>query len=130
MILLLLVRAVLLLSFDFSAAFPSMARAFLWEVLSAYGLGAQFLHAIQLLYEDQIAIITVGGVQSEPFSVLSGVRQGCPLSVVLFDLGADCLLRHFLTKLRIGEPGKTTWRNSWRLPQIPQPSPCGLSLIA
>eukprot|EP00959_Pyramimonas_sp_CCMP1952_P358877 7514469-Pyramimonas_sp.AAC.1 len=46
-----------------------------------------------MLYQNNIAIISLGGRTHGEFCMASGVKQGCPSSMLLFVLAADPLLR-------------------------------------
>ena len=71
---------------DFEKAFDSIHQESLW-ILRAYGIPAHFVDLFKLFYEDYTS--TVG--QSDipiAFRVMSGVRQGCVMSSLLFNLSA------------------------------------------
>lgn len=88
-----------ILLFDFKAAFPSMSHEFMWETLQAIGLPAQYIRALQQFYRDNKHQIRTRRGILESVVVRSGVRQGCPLSPLLFALCADILLREISTVL-------------------------------
>ena len=75
-----------LISLDQSKAFDRVSHQFLFKALKAYGFGPQFIQWVQLLYTDISSSVLVNGFQSEPFSVLRSVRQGCSLSPLLYVL--------------------------------------------
>jgi hypothetical protein len=79
--------------FDFRAAFPSMSHDFMWDTLIAIGLPEEFVNALKCFYRSNRHFIKVGGKYFPSVLVRSGVRQGCPLSPMLFALCADILLR-------------------------------------
>ena len=79
--------------FDFRAAFPSMSHEFIWDTLLAIGLPGQYISALKLFYFNNKHFFQVDGKLLESVTVYSGVRQGCPLSPLLFALCADILLR-------------------------------------
>ena len=79
--------------FDYEAAFPSLSRDFTMECLSRLGLPANLLQAIRALYHNNLHILKMKGHLCESFTASSGVRQGCPLSPLLFVLCVDVLLR-------------------------------------
>ena len=85
------------LSFDFSAAFPSLAHTFLWEALRAAGIPQHIITAIKGLYKDNKHWLKLKGGVFPSVEVRSGVKQGCPLSPTLFLIAAEPILR-FLKK--------------------------------
>jgi hypothetical protein len=82
-----------LMLFDFKAAFPSMSHDFMWDTLLAIGLPPAYINMLKLFYTDNNHTLCLGGQDFPSVVVRSGVRQGCPLSPLLFALCADVLLR-------------------------------------
>ena len=70
-----------------------MDHAFLLAVLRQLGLGDGFLRWVQLLLMQTQAAAAVGGSLSRPAFFAAGVRQGCPLSPLLYLCLAQALLR-------------------------------------
>ena len=89
--------AILLL--DFKAAFPSMSHDFIWDALRAAGIPTQFVSVIKMFYFNNRHKLKVKGKLFDSVSVESGVRQGCPLSGVIFAVCADLLLRRIQSTL-------------------------------
>ena len=85
-------RAALIL-FDFAAAFPSIARAYLWLVLSAIGISQDVVLALKALYASNHHYLSFCGVLLYAFCGAAGVRQGCPASTSLFVIATDPILR-------------------------------------
>jgi hypothetical protein len=75
-----------LILFDFQAAFPSLAHDYLHEVLCHLGLPGESLNFIKALYDCNRCVISCQGGRA-------GIRQGCPLSPLLFVVVVDMLLR-------------------------------------
>jgi hypothetical protein len=71
---------------DFTKAFDSVPRDQLWQRLSSLGVQGRMLRAVQALYANTTFRVKIAGDLSAPFPVLRGVRQGCPLSPLLFGL--------------------------------------------
>jgi len=82
-----------LILFDFKAAFPSVAPAFLRASLSAIGLPEHAINLIDALYHQNRCNISHQGQLYKGFDMLCGVRQGCPISPLLFAASVDVLLR-------------------------------------
>eukprot|EP00959_Pyramimonas_sp_CCMP1952_P438645 9183199-Pyramimonas_sp.AAC.1 len=79
--------------FDFRAAFPSIDQSFMLELLAWIGLPPFLLRFVTGLYRDNMCQIVVAGHRFAGFALSAGVRQGCPLSPLLFAIVADLLLR-------------------------------------
>ena len=78
--------------FDFKAAFPSIAPEYLFEALRHMGLPQNAINFVTSLYDRNMCQVSYKGQQYEGFGMTSGVRQGCPLSPLLYAIAADALL--------------------------------------
>ena len=68
---------------DFEKAFDSVEHAALWEVLEKQSVPEQYIYLLKFLYADQEAAVQAG-VRSRTFPVGRGVKQGDPISGLLF----------------------------------------------
>ena len=91
---------------DFKAAFPSMEHDFLFEALAAIGLPPEAIQVVRSLYSDGGCDLVMGRDKLASMSVTAGIRQGCPLSPLLFAAGMDLLLRTF----EVAIPGRAPHR--------------------
>ena len=82
--------------FDFEAAFPSLSQEFLFKILGHYGVPHCILQALYCFYSNNSHILKIKGQAFPSVKALSGIRQGCPLSPLLFVLVADLLLRRIV----------------------------------
>ena len=78
---------------DLEKAYDRVPRGILWGVLQEYGVDGPLLRAIQSLYRRSVSLVRVAGNKSELFPVGVGLRQGCPLSPVLFITYMDRISR-------------------------------------
>ena len=85
--------------FDFAAAFPSLAHDFMMDVLSFLNLPLSFIHFVENLYRGNGCKISAAGELHAGFGIRAGIRQGCPLSPLLFALCGDLLLRRLIHEL-------------------------------
>ena len=84
---------------DLSKAFDTINRELLWKHLSKLGVPPKFLGILQQLHDGMQARVITGELQSELFGVNVGVKQGCVLAPVLFNLilsAVTCLLHRAL----------------------------------
>ena len=79
--------------FDFEAAFPSIDHDFIFDVIASRGWPQWLIKIIRLLYWNNSCCMSLGGVYCDGFNITAGVRQGCPLSPLLFAFTSDVLLR-------------------------------------
>ena len=70
--------------FDFAAAFPSVEHRWIWRVMSRTGIPEVTIGAIQQLFAENLTSVLRGGHVYPGFAITCGIRQGCPLSGVLF----------------------------------------------
>ena len=85
--------------FDFKAAFPSVAHSFLKRSLHMIGVPACALSFIDSIYSENHCDIAFKGNKYEGFGMHAGVRQGCPISPLLFAAAIDVLIRRLQQKM-------------------------------
>ena len=61
--------------------------------MKALGLCDEFINCIKMLYLNITSKLKINNVLGEPFPILKGVRQGCPLSMLLFIIYQEALYR-------------------------------------
>ena len=71
---------------DLSKAFDTVDRTMLWEILRRSGCPNKFVRLIRLIHDGMEARVKVGNLESESFGVSRGVKQGCVLAPVLFNI--------------------------------------------
>ena len=86
---------------DFEKAFDSIEWNFLFKVLEKLNFGPDFKHWVQTFYSNTTSCVTSNGFASEFFNLERGVRQGCPLSGMLFVLGIEILALAIKQKSKI-----------------------------
>ena len=81
----------LLVLIDFEKAFDTIEWDFLFKTLKSYNFGKTFINWIKLLYSNINTCTINNGYLSHNFTLERGIRQGCPLSALLFILVAEIL---------------------------------------
>ena len=71
---------------DFSKAFDCIPRDILFERLKAKGITGKVFNLIKKIYMNEKCRIKVGGMLTDTFDANQGVRQGCILSPLLFNI--------------------------------------------
>ena len=82
-----------LISLDQSKAFDRVDHRFLASVLETTGFKPEFRRWISMMYHNPQAEVQVNGRSSGVIAIERSVRQGCPLSPLLYVLALEPLLR-------------------------------------
>ena len=111
---------VAILSLDQDKAFDRVNWDFLQSALARMRFGTSFISWVRLLYTDIRSSILINGYTSDAFFPSRGVRQGCPLSPLLYVISIEVLAAAIHVNPAIV---------GLRLPRCPRPLPV-LSLYA
>ena len=76
----------MIISIDAEKAFDKIQHPFLIKTLSKVGIEGAFLNMIKATYETPTANIILNGQKLRAFPLISGTRQGCPLSPLPFNI--------------------------------------------
>ena len=76
---------------DFEKAFDSIEWCYLQKCLEAFNFGPQLRQWISVLYNNISSCVLNNGFATKHFNLSRGVRQGCPLSGILFVIGVEIL---------------------------------------
>ena len=82
-----------LISLDQSKAFDRVDHRFLASVLETAGFKPEFRRWISMMYHNPQAVVQVNGRRSGVIAIERSVRQGWPLSILLYVLALEPLLR-------------------------------------
>ena len=98
-----------IVTIDFQEAFD-ISHTYLYATLQARGLSTDFQARIKRMYDNARSTVQINGFTSSPIPILSSVRQGCPLSMILFAICLNpliCILEDKLTGIWIAPNGPT-----------------------
>ncbi len=80
-----------IIALDQEKAYDKIAHDYLWRVLEKFGVPRTFIQLVKSLYANAETSIMVNGILSKAYRIYRGVRQGDPLSCLLFDLAIEPL---------------------------------------
>ncbi len=81
-----------LLFLDFQKAFDSLEWNFIHKCLKKMGFGNDFCHWIKIIYNEPSGYIKINGLIMNKINIQRGIRQGCPLSALLFIIYTEYML--------------------------------------
>lgn len=76
---------------DFEKAFDSVEWNFLFKTLETFNFGTNFINWIKILYKNPIFRLKNNGWISRTCQMHRGIRQGCPISALLYLFVAEIL---------------------------------------
>ena len=81
----------MIISIDAVKAFNKIQHPFMIKTLQTLGTEGTYLNIIKAIYDKPTANIVFNGEKLKPFPLRSGTRQGCPLSLLLFNIVLEVL---------------------------------------
>jgi hypothetical protein len=83
----------LIISINAERAFDKIPHDFMIKTLRKLGIEGMYLDIVKAIYDKPRTNITLNGEKLKPFPLKSGIRQGCPLSPLLFNIVLEFLAR-------------------------------------
>ncbi len=105
-----------LISLDQEKAFDRVEHLYLWHTLQVFGFNSVFIDMIKTMYCEIESVIKINGSLCTPFKVQRGVRQGCPMSGILYVLAIEPLLfrlRNMLKGLTLPQCNTTFYLSAY-----------------
>jgi exonuclease III len=87
---------------DLRKAYDSIPRDALWRVLAAYGVEPKVIELLADLHTGTQAAVKLAGEHGDWFDIGRGVRQGCVIAPLLFNVFFDCVVRLSLAEMPAG----------------------------
>ena len=81
---------------DLRKAFDCVPRDVLWRTMSTLGFPAKLVNMLSSLHENSMLAVKDGGFTSKKFAVTTGVKQGCCIAPLLFNLLIDTIMKGVL----------------------------------
>ena len=81
----------MIISIDAEKAFDKIQHPFMIKTLQKAGIEGTYLNIIKAIYDKPTANIILNGEKLKAFPLKSGTRQGCPLSLLLFNIVLEVL---------------------------------------
>ena len=76
----------MIISIDAEKAFDKIQHPFMIKTLQKAGIEGTYLNIIKTIYDKPTANIILNGKKLKAFPLKSGRRQGCPLSLLVFNI--------------------------------------------
>src|SRR3989442_14294701 len=89
---------------DFEKAFDRVNWVKMFEILKSLHIDWRNRRSLQDLYMRQEAVVRTVGGDSDPGALGRGVRQGCPISPLLFSIYAEVMMIEALEDMEAGVP--------------------------
>ena len=81
----------MIISIDAEKAFDKIQHPFMIKILQKMGKEGTYLNIVKAIYDEPTANIILSGEKLKAFPLSSGIRQGCPLSPLLFNIVLEVL---------------------------------------
>ena len=76
----------MIISIDAEEAFDKIQHQFMMKSLQKMGIEGTYLNIVKAIYDKPTANIILNGEKLKALPLRSGIRQGCPLSLLLFNI--------------------------------------------
>ena len=82
----------MIISIDAGKTFDNIQHPFMFKILQKMNIEGTYLNIVKAVYDKPTANIILNGEKLKAFPLRSGIRQGCPLSPLLFNIVLEVLV--------------------------------------
>lgn len=86
-------RRTVIIFIDFKSAFDCIDWPALWRALAAEHIPAKIIELLRIAYDGSTSQVRILDEVSEEFPIMTGVRQGDVVSLLLFNIVIDAIMR-------------------------------------
>lgn len=104
------------LKLDFEKRHNRVSHPILWGTLEVMGLNLEAIDLVKGILVNARSKVHVNGFFTKSFELQQGVRQGSPLTLILFALSTQSLMRLFEEKKMSGEITRLVINENEKLP--------------
>jgi len=100
-----------ILSLDLQEALDRISHQYLLAILRSHGFTNWFVERIKGMYEEAVSSVQINGHLSGPIPIHCSITQGCPMSMMVYAMCVEPLVRipeQKLTGIGIGKRGPKT----------------------
>ena len=83
---------------DFRQAYDSIHRQSMWNIMREFGFPEKLIRVTKACYQSTLCMVRCGARSTDAFTVKSGLKQGCILSPLLFNLVMEHVARTILNR--------------------------------
>ena len=95
---------IIITCYDYTKAFDMIDHSVIWTTLKKMKIKESTIKWIQIMYHNIISKIQVNGALTKEILILRGIRQGCPLSMLLFVIALESLARNLKSNTGVKAP--------------------------
>ncbi|KAJ8361822.1 hypothetical protein AAFF_G00418630 [Aldrovandia affinis] len=91
---------------EWESAGPSRIHRYIWDpgegIIQLYGVPSKYVNNFRALYRNSTCRVRTSSGTTDDFDIVTGVRQGCILSPLLFLIVIDFVMRKTLAGMNFG----------------------------
>ena len=85
---------------DIKKAYDSVPREALYSILKKEGIPSSLITVVRSFHDQMSAVVKYEGNLGEEIQVRNGLRQGCVLAPISFNIYINCVMREWREKVK------------------------------